>query len=134
MVLPLWTKSSEQGKYDVSNEKVDLGTKGEGILVSSGFLGLGVFNHTTTINAGELVYKLTSNSTDAAVVLGELNTITLGPALKTEGEGTLSYLGHQFTTNSMSGSSFFDLGVSSTKFPFPFCLRWRLWLATKKIG
>ena len=65
------------------------------------------------------MYKLTSNSTDAAVVLGELNTITLGAALKTEGEGSLSYLGRQYTTNSMIGSSFFGLVGFEYEVPLP---------------
>ena len=93
--------------------------KVRGFLVSLGFLGLGSFLQTTTITAGELVYKLTSNSADGALVFGELPSFTLGGGVMTGGEGVATYLGNQYTSKSVSGTNWFFLAGFEYEVPLP---------------
>ena len=108
-VSALLAEKAEKSKYLEGTTQVDMTTVVEGAMLTYGSLGVGQSTLTTTIDAGDVQHTLISQWLEGAMVFGvtRTTTLTLGAGLLSQGTGTVTYRGTEYTSTSAKGSSWF---------------------------
>jgi len=107
----LLAEKAEKGKYLEGTTEVDMSTVIGGLMLSYGTYGVGQSTLNTSIDAGSVQHTLTSKWQEGAFIFGvtRTTTLTLGGGLLSEGKGTVTYSGTEYTSTSVSGNSWFAL-------------------------